>query len=199
LTTVVFAPLPSTAAWSHRDARDGFEIVAFPPPTGADPSIRLRGSTAAVEAGEAWAVDYDIVLHPTWRTIGARIRGWSAGGEREVTLARTDAGRWQVAGSPRPDLDGCVDIDLESSACTNTIPVHRLALDVGAGADAPAVYVRAVDLSVQRLEQTYVRVADQDGHQRYDYRAPSFDFAGRLTYDASGLVVTYPGLATRAL
>ena len=35
-------------------------------------------------------------------------------------------------------LDGCIDVDLKSSCCTNTIPVHRLQLGVGQSADAPA-------------------------------------------------------------
>jgi uncharacterized protein len=53
--------------------------------------------------------------------------------------------------------------------------------------------VRAVDLTVERLEQTYVRLPDQG----YDYVAPVFDFACRLVYDESGLVLDYPGIAVR--
>ena len=33
---------------------------------------------------------------------------------------------------------------------------------------------------------------------RYRYRAPSFDFECELVYDESGLVLDYPGIATRA-
>jgi hypothetical protein len=28
---MVFAPVPATAAWQHRDARNGFEVVYFQP------------------------------------------------------------------------------------------------------------------------------------------------------------------------
>jgi uncharacterized protein len=52
-----------------------------------------------------------------------------------------------------PGPDGCRDVDLEASPCTNTIPIHRLGLEAGDSADAPAAYVRWLDLSVQRLEQ----------------------------------------------
>ena len=72
------------------------------------------------------------------------------------------AGHWRVNGVAVEELDGCLDIDLEASACTNTLPIHRLGLGVGQTADAPAVYVRAVDLAVERLEQRYARV-DSDG------------------------------------
>ena len=41
-------------------------------------------------------------------------------------------------------------------------------------------------------------ITDQGSHQRYDYTAPVFDFACRLVYDESGLVLDYPGIAVRA-
>jgi hypothetical protein len=95
--------------------------------------------------------------------------------------------------SPRARLDGCLDVDLESSALTNAFPVHRLGLDVGERADTPAAYVRALDLSVERLEQSYVRLDDDDGgRRRYHYAAPGFAFECELTYDDSGLVLDYP-------
>jgi hypothetical protein len=41
-------------------------------------------------------------------------------------------------------------------------------------------------------------VADVASGQRYDYTAPAFDFACRLVYDGSGLILEYPGIAVRA-
>ena len=80
---------------------------------------------------------------------------------------------------------------------TNALPIHRMGLRVGARASAPAAYVRALDLGVERLEQDYARSADESCHQRYDYAAPVFGFACRLVYDESGLVLDYPGIAAR--
>jgi hypothetical protein len=73
-----------------------------------------------------------------------------------------------------------------------------MSLALGARAAAPAAYVRAVGLAVERLEQSYLRAPDEAARQRYDYAAPAFDFACRLTYDESGLVLDYPGIAVRA-
>jgi hypothetical protein len=73
-----------------------------------------------------------------------------------------------------------------------------MALAVGGRAAAPAVYVRAGDASIERLEQEYLRTTDEGTHQRYDYSAPAFEFACRLVYDESGLVLSYPGIAVRA-
>jgi uncharacterized protein len=188
--------LPSSAAWRHHGAREGFESVFV---LGLKPGYQLSGHTAAVEDNEAWAVRYSLVLDGGWTTTRAHVWGSSATGDRQVQLVSDGAGHWEIDGITSPELDGCIDVDLESSACTNTIPVHRLQLDVGRSADVPAVYVRAADLRVERLEQSYRRVEDDGDRQRYEYRCPAFEFECQLAYDASGLVVEYPGLATRIL
>jgi hypothetical protein len=190
-----FAPAPATAAWRHRDARTGFEVAYFQL-LGA--GCRIAGWTTAVEDGQTWVVEYVIDLDGTGATRGARIRGRSAAGSSAASLEADGAGQWVVNGVPAPHLDGCFDVDLESSALTNALPVRRMGLAPGARAAAPAAYVRAVGLAVERLEQTYLRAPDEGARQRYDYAAPAFGFACRLTYDESGLVLDYPGIAVRA-
>jgi hypothetical protein len=113
-----------------------------------------------------------------------------------------------VNGVAAPQLTGCLDVDLESSAFTNALPVHRLALSVGQEADAPAAWVRAADLSVERLEQRYAREANEGDRQRYHYTSPAFEglgprvsgelFETELVYDQAGLVIDYPGITVRA-
>lgn len=196
MTHIAFHELPMCAAWRHGEARDGFESVFL---TSDGSGYRLEGHTAAVEVGTAWAVHYAISLDSTWLTRAARIDGWSNLGRREVFLEGDGAGGWRVDGRAAPELDGCLDVDLESSACTNTFPIHRLHLGIGQAADAPAAYVRALDLSVERLEQHYVRVVDDGRSSQYDYHAPAFDFEARLVYDETGLVLDYPGIARRVL
>jgi hypothetical protein len=190
-----FAPLPATAAWQHQQARSGFEVVYFQPL--AD-GCRVEGWTTALEDGKTWAVEYTIDLDRAGATRSARIRGRSAVGLSSADLQADGAGRWLVGGVPAPHLDGCLDVDLESSAMTNALPVRRLGLAPGAGAAAPAAYVRAIGLAAERLEQTYWRAPDEAAGQHYDYAAPAFDFACRLSYDESGLVLDYPGIAVRA-
>jgi uncharacterized protein len=65
------------------------------------------------------------------------------------------------------------------------------------GPTPPAAYVRALGFAVERLEQRYIRIEDDGNHQRFDYTAPVFGYEGRLVYDASGLVLDYPGIAIR--
>jgi hypothetical protein len=190
-----FRPPPASACWQHGAARSGFEVAYFEP---ISDGLRIEGTTAAIEDGRAWVVTYLIQLDAAWATRSARITARTAAGWRETFLESDGAGHWLVDGNAAPHLDGCLDVDLESSAMTNALPVHRMNLRVGDAADAPAAYVRALDLSAECLGQVYVRIADQDAQQRYDYTAPAFDFASRLRYDDSGLVVDYPGIAVRA-
>jgi uncharacterized protein len=189
---VSFLPPPATACWLHREARSGFEVAYF---RGQEDGWAVDGTTAAVEDTQTWIVTYSIRLDAGWVTRSARIMARTAAGLRETLLEVDQTGRWLVDGDPAPHLDGCRDVDLESSAMTNALPVHRLALAAGGQADAPAAYVRALDLSVERLEQTYRRIADEGARQRYDYAAPAFDFTSCLVYDESGLVLDYPGVA----
>jgi hypothetical protein len=190
-----FAPVPATAAWHHRGARSGFEVVYF----GArGDGCRIEGWTTAIEDGATWAVEYVIEADAAWATRSARIRGRSAEGFRSTLLETDGAGHWLIDGEPAPRLDGCLDVDLEASAMTNALPVRRMALPVATAAAAPAAYVRAVGLAVERLEQTYLRATGEATSQRYDYTAPAFDFHCRLSYDQSGLVLDYPGIAVRA-
>ena len=190
-----FAPMPVTAAWHHRGARSGFEVTYF---SLRDGGCHIEGWTTAIEDGTTWAVEYSIDVDAAWATHRARIRGRSAAGVRLVQLETDGAGHWRVDGEPAPRLDGCLDVDLEASAMTNALPIRRMALPVGATAAAPAAYVRAVGLAVDRLGQTYARTADEAGGQRYDYSAPTFGYAGRLAYDQAGLVLDYPHIAARA-
>ncbi len=188
------AELPASAAWRHLDARVGFEVVFLRPERDG---YRLEGHSAAVEGGVAWGIRYSVTVDTGWRTRAADIVSLSQLGTRELRLEVDASGGWRIDGRPGPQLGGCLDLDLEASAFTNAFPVHRLDLEVGQGADAPAAYVRSPTLDVQRLEQSYARLPDEGGHARYDYAAPAFDFRAELLYDEFGLVLEYPGLAVR--
>ena len=121
----------------------------------------------------------------------------AATGKGELTLARDPGGRWIANGELRPDLDGCVDVDFESSAVTNTLPLHRLDFIEGAGIDVPAAFVRADDLRVERLEQRYTLLEAGPEHILFHYESSTFEFSCDLRYDGSGLVIEYPGIAIR--
>ena len=145
-----FSALPVTAAWQHREARLGFEVAWFQQ---AGRGYHLSGCTTGAEDGQTWMISYAIELDETWTTRSARITGQSASGIRHARLEADGHGRWRVDGQAASHLDGCLDVDLESSAMTNALPVHRMGLRAGDRASAPAAYVRAPDLRIERLDQ----------------------------------------------
>jgi uncharacterized protein len=184
------------AAWRHVDARVGFEVRFL---RREHSLYRLEGYSSAVQEGEAWGIRYALTLDEDWVTRSAYVVGQSAQGVHEVRLEGDGNGGWRVDGLPVSQLNGCLDVDLEASACTNALPVRRLGLRIGEQADAPAVYVRAPTLGVERLEQRYARLGDDaDRNVRCDYAAPAFAFRTVLVFDQAGLVLDYPGIAVRA-
>jgi uncharacterized protein len=188
------ADLPESAAWRLLDAHEGFEVL-FPRRT--RDGYQFEGHSVGVEEGEAWSISYTLDLDAGWTARSGHVRGHSRMDAHEVKLEADGSGGWLVNGEPATQLGGCPDIDLEGSAFTNALPVHRVGLAVGASADAPAAYVRAQDLSVERLEQRYRRISNEGERSRYDYESPAFDTRCVLVYDESGLVLDYPGIAVR--
>lgn len=182
-------PLPPTASWTHAGVRTGFEVLF------ADAG-RLRGRTSAREDSSTWSVGYEIQLDADWGTRSVRAANSTASGDREVLLERGPSG-WTVDGAVRQDLSGCEDVDFESSAVTNTLPVHRVPFVVGEPVEVPAAFVRADDLRVERLEQRYTLMRTDERLHVFHYESATFDFECELRFDASGLVLEYPGIATR--
>jgi uncharacterized protein len=193
--SVSFDSPPPSACWQHQGLRSGFEVTYF---STQGPGMRAEGTTTGFQEGDAWVVTYQLELDHAWHTRRARITARTARGSVDRRVASDGAGHWSVDGEDLAHLDGCLDIDLESSAMTNALPVRRLGLAVGESAAAPAAYVSLPGARIERLEQRYARVDDQSGLQRYDYEAPAFDFSCRLVYDHAGLPLDYPGIARRA-
>jgi hypothetical protein len=189
----VFRHLPLHAAWRHVGDPDGFECAFF---RVEDGSLIVDGQTIALDDRDVWSVGYSIRIDDCWRTRDARVAVRTARGVDTIELERVGS-QWFVDGQHVPELDGCDDLDLETSACTNTFPLHRLNLPVGAHADAPAVFVATPDLRVGRLEQVYQHLDDRDGGSRYRYRAPQFAFETTIRFDGAGLVDDYPMIARR--
>ncbi|WP_207946584.1 putative glycolipid-binding domain-containing protein [Actinomadura sp. 7K507] len=86
---------PSTAAWRHLAARDGFEVAYFQP---GDDGHRIEGGTTAVEEGQSWIVTYLITLDAAWTTRNVQITGRAAAGSHRLVLEADGAGHWRVDG-----------------------------------------------------------------------------------------------------
>ena len=157
---------------------------------------RWDGRTIGIEDGVARALDYAITVDRAWRTRSATLNLRSPVGVRTCAIQRDDDSGWLVDGRAIAGLDDCLDIDLEWSACTNTLALHRLDPAIDVLTPACALYVRA-DLSIERLVQTYTRRASHGEEIPYDYRSPAFGTECRIRCDTAGLVIDYPEIARR--
>ena len=177
--------------WRFLEPQAGVEMTRFEKrPDGA----QLSGTSVGMEAGKVWSLRYVIQLDNLWRTRSATIENDL--GQR-LKIRADGAGRWLVNGRRNPEVAGCLDLDLEASLVTNMAPVRSLALRVGESAEAPAVYVRHQHLKVERLQQSYRRVADRGGFLLFEYDSPRFGYHARLKFARDGLVVDYPQIGAR--
>ncbi len=113
--------------------------------------------------------------------------------ETTLNLSGDGKGRWRVDGAHEPGLDGCLDVDIQVTPFTNTLPIRRLELAAGEIADIRAVYVPLPDLVPVPAEQSYacLRPLGLSGGL-YRYESQSSGFSADLAVDSGGFVVDYP-------
>jgi len=143
---------------------------------------RLAGTVLVAESGAPFEVRYAVDVDTGWRTRRAQVR--IADGAA-LSLEADGRGHWSTDGRRLPELDGCIDVDLEFTPATNTLPVRRLRLEPGAEADLRAAWVRFPALTVEPNQQRYQRL------ERGGYRYLSGDFEADLELADDGLVVRY--------
>ena len=143
------------------------------------------------------SVTYQLSCDAGWRVTGLTITAASAAGSRILSLRADDHGHWLADGQPRPDLDGCIDVDISLTPLTNTLPIRRLTWAPGSPQDLDVVYVSAPDLTVRRASQRYTRLGTGPDDNATIYRYESGSFKADLTVDGDGFVSDYPGLWRR--
>ena len=114
--------------------------------------------------------------------------------EPDLWLGNDGRGRWgEVNGAHRPELDGCVDISLDCTPFTSTIPIRRLGLRV---AEAAEIIVAAIDvetLDVQAQRHRYSRL----GTHRWKLEQLESGDSVEFDVDEFGLAIDYPSTFRR--
>jgi len=162
-----------------------------------DGGWRLSGTVVLADAGAPVAIAWSVDVDAAWRTTAATID--VQGAERKIYVVQVDAAggdrRWRLARGRGdnvgpfallPAADGRIDIDLGFTPATNTLPIRRLDLPAGGGADVTAVWFRWPERVVEPLVQRYER----HSADRWRYASAS-GFAADLTVDDLGLVIDY--------
>ncbi len=150
-----------------------------------DDGVVADGVILAAPEGEPIRLAYRIECDRDWRTRSVTLQRHRS---ERTTLTRDERGRWLIDGRERPDLAGCTDVDIALTPFTNTLPIRRLGLALGAAADLHVVYIQPErGLTVSPAEQRYTRLD-------VGYRYESGTFRADLVVDGAGLVTDYPDL-----
>ncbi len=182
-------------AWERADESGGFSVATRERLEPPDAGWLFHGSEVLV-GEQTLSCTFCVVVGPDWVTRRVQIRSVSTVGEAQRRLEASD-GHWTVDGAARPDLDGCVDVDVAATPLTNTFPIRRLAhLAVGRSVTSAVAWVDVPALGVTRVEQTYQRLEDRDELAAWRYSDPTHG-GFVLTVDTGGLVVDYEGFAQR--
>lgn len=145
----------------------------------------LIGAAVFAHEGSAVSLTYAVKCNPSWETEMARVSGWIGDSIVDLTVTVDASRRWRLNGVEVPAVEGCIDVDLNFSPSTNTLPIRRLQLDVGQQAVVRAAWLRFPSLALEVLEQTYRRL------DRSRYRYESGSFAADLDVNGQGLATAY--------
>jgi len=155
----------------------------------------LRGTILILAEGGPTEARYEVVCDGAWRSKRADISLCGSTGERSLRIALA-GGEWHENGKENKTIRECVDIDLEWTPSTNTIPVRRLRLAVGQRSGViSAAWVRFPDLTLQPLRQEYQRTSERC----FRYTSLAGAFATNIAVDREGLVLDYEGFWQRVL
>jgi uncharacterized protein len=147
----------------------------------------LSGTAVTAAGGRPLELRYAITCDVGWRTRSVDLTMIHGAEERRLRLDVTPGARWLEGGDALPALHECIDVDIALGASTNTLPIRRLGLEVGASVAITAAWIRVPELSVEPLGQRYTRLAER----RWLYE--SRDFRAELEVDELGLVTRYEG------
>jgi hypothetical protein len=153
----------------------------------AGPGTVIRG--VLMGPGIGWS--YRIELDRDGRSRTLRLETTD---RRRLALDGDGEGGWRdEEGRDLPALQGAIDLDLGATPVTNALPVRRLGLGIGEGAEIEAVHVAAPGLEARRARQRYTRLAER----RYRYEGLDTGASCEIEVDAEGFVLLYPDLFRR--
>ncbi len=152
---------------------------------------RADGVILRRKEGRDLRAHYRLELDADWCV--KRLHFALLGTEKGLHLESDGHGTWTVNREPAPVLTGCLDLDIEVTPFTNTLPLRRLGLEAEESAEIRVAYIPVPDLEVRPVKQRYTCLAPlgPDGG-RFRYEGLFRGFAAELDVDADGLVLDYP-------
>lgn len=167
----------------------------------SDGRLRAAGRVVAAESETkaAYSASFEFSVARSGDVGKGLLRTITADGERQISVGRTEDGVWLIdhgQGTARDEFEGAADVDVSGLVTFTALPIRRLGLHrKPATHELPVLYVSMPDLTVRLVHQTYRTISVSDTGAVINYTVP--DFSADLTVDRDGLVIDYPGIATR--
>ena len=169
-------------AWRRSDEIEADEFCTLSVRGGG---LSMIGTVLGAEGGQPIRIEYRVLADAKGLTTAAHVRQLVGFEQRAIALLRDEKGNWTVDGKRVSTLRSCTDVDLGCSPSTNTLPIRRLHLNVGASKTIAAAWIRFPSLEVVKAAQTYTRLDEST------YRYASGTFEAELTVDDESLVTSY--------
>ncbi len=178
------AELSSKILWRRLDTpgHEAAQIIRRPA------GWEISGAAVFSHGQQPCLLNYQIRCDPAWRTIAAQVSGWVGDNMVAVELQVEAAGRWALNGNEVAVVRGCLDLDLNFSPSTNTLPLRRLELAIGQSAVVKAAWLRFPDFRLEPLDQVYRRLDENT----YRYESGGGRFVVQLKVNAAGFILDYP-------
>lgn len=150
---------------------------------------RLTGTAVFAHERLPCRLDYQITCDAVWQTLAGKVEGRVGEKVVEIEISVDPQRRWRLNGEERPEVRGCSDLDLNFSPSTNLLPIRRLGLELGHGAEVRAAWLRFPSFTLEPLEQYYTRIDEAI----YRYESAGGRFVTELRVNEAGFVTEYPG------
>lgn len=155
-----------------------------------DDGFLIQGEAKLIIEEKGARFAYTVSCDPGWRTRSAEVLGTLGPIAISLSIEVKKGQVWVCNGREQPQLSGCIDIDLGFTPATNTLPIRRLAIEIGEEEKVEAAWLKLPELELVPLVQYYRRVtADQ-----YFYRSENAGSTSPMTVNHVGLVTTYGDL-----
>jgi uncharacterized protein len=173
-----------------------------------DDAMRATGTQFGADP-EPFRVDYRLEAPERFVTRELELTATAERWRRRLLLLHDGSGGWsaqvedegQVPGGAwdgeLPDLSSALDVDIQNSPLTNTMPILREGLREGGSREFVMAYVLTPTLRVEASPQGYEHARRTKGGSVVRYLSLDGDFRADLELDDQGLLVFYPRLARR--
>jgi hypothetical protein len=153
-------------------------------------------------------VDYRLEA-PDFVTRELELTSVAEGWRRHLMLRHDGEGSWnaeiaddgEVPSGPwdgsLPDLSDALDIDIQNSPLTNTMPILRHRFQRDGSGDFLMAFITTPTLRVEASPQRYEHVRTTEDGSVVRYISRDGDFTAELELDSDGLLSFYPRLARR--